>query len=774
MGVTLVKNKQHMIIKRDGRLEPYDPTKLRKVILWATDNNEAMTDQLLTALSVKLYDKMPIQKLFDEVIRTASNLVSTLYPLWDEVAKKLYILKIYKEIYGLKKTGTYPNYLDVIQKGLEHKVYDKRVFESYSKEELEELGQYIDPDRDFLFNFSGINIFVLKYCLNYTQTKKLELPQHAYMRIALASFYTEKDRDLRMKLVKEKYDLLSTHKHTEATPKMINSGTPKPQLASCVLITMDDDTISITETVKHCSIYSKYAGGLAVDVSRIRSGGSFIEGNRGVSSGPIPFIKMIESAVLAFNQGGTRKGSAVISFPFWHYDVLDIIDMKRQSGPIERRANKLQYAFKWYDEFTKAILNDDYVYVMDPKNASMLYKTYGEDFSLWYERYKTKSNVRKKKVKAIEIAHKLLEVRKETGNMYITFIDNINYQRMGEEPVFSSNLCQEITVPSMPSKYIDTKIEIYFENMYLDTYESKSPERIDFYYPGEIGLCNLSSIDIDWWYDASDIEKKQLAYNLLRSADNAISAQFYPIKEAMYSNVRRRPIGIGTYNLAKLLARLHVKFTDEAAKEIVHKVYEDMTWYFLLASTELAKERGHYQTMKEGSKWQEGKVPIDVSLLRKRYKDKRPDLVQHLNKDWDLIRERIYRYGVRFSYHFAIAPTANSVKAINATESIEPVPKLFTKDKGVFTYPFVPPKLNDGYQYQIAWEIPAKTLIELAAIRQQFLDQSQSINLYYNKPDSLQELLIDVIYAQSLGIKTLYYMKTPKAGEVEVCESCAT
>ena len=334
--------------------------------------------------------------------------------------------------------------------------------------------------------------------------------------------------------------------------------------------------------------------------------------------------------------------------------------------------------------------------------------------------------------------------------------------------------CQEIVIPSKPSVYKDCKLETYFDQCYRsDINQETIPSKIEFSEPGEIGLCNLASINLDTWYDMSESEKQSLAYNLCRSFDNGISNQFYPIVDSMYSNVRRRPIGIGAFNLAKLLARLGIKFTDDDAKEIVHSIFEDLTWYVLHASVKLAKERRPYSTIK-GSKWYEGKVPMDVSILHNKVGNKRPDLNRHLYKDWDQLRELISIYGVRFSYHFAIAPTANSVKALNATESTEPVLKISSREEGTFSLPTIAPGLNKGYEYQIAWEIPSKTLIELAAIRQKFLDQSQSVNLYYKKPDSTQELLKDIMYFQLLGGKTLYYMKTPKQGEFEVCESCAT
>ncbi len=562
MAIKLVKDKNHLVIKRDGRKEPYNEEKLRKVLSWATDNNEFMIDEILNNVNKKIYDEIKIQELFDSVIDTAANMISLLYPQYDEVAKRLYLLKIYKETWNLKKTGEYPHLSDVIKKGLQHNVYDKKVYSSFSDDEIDELSKYIDPNRDFLFNYKGLRIFYDKYCLNYSKTNKLELPQLTFLRVAMFSFYNIQDKEHRMKLIKEKYDMLSLFMHTEATPKMLNAGTPNPQLSSCVLIKCDDDTYSILESVKWISIYSKFSGGCAEDVSAIRAAGSFVKGNRGVSSGVIPFIKLKERAILAFNQGGRRKGSLVINFPFWHYEVEDLVYLKDAGGSEEKRARNLQYCVKWHNVFSKAIIDKKDIYLFDPKDVPKLLDTYGDEFEKYYKEYSEKQNVRKRKIRAIDLAYDIVKVRKETGNLYIAFIDNINEQRLGEEFISMTNLCTEITLPTKSPKFKKSKIVNQFGN-------GAEYEKIEIVEPGEIALCNLASINLDWWYDASDSDKQKLAKNLVLSFDEGIDNQMYPIIDGMFSNIRRRPIGIGTFNLAKLFARLHIRWDSDDAKEIM-------------------------------------------------------------------------------------------------------------------------------------------------------------------------------------------------------------
>ena len=769
--IELTKDKKHIIIKRDGREEPFNEEKLKKVINWATDSKEGFTNALLEGLNIKINDRMKIEVLYDELINTAVNKISPLYPSYDTIAEKLYLMKIYKETCKLKKTGSYPHIKTFLKKGVKHKVYDKNIVSLFSDKELDKINSMIVPDRDLLFTYKGLAIFYRKYCKNIG-SKKLELPQITYMVAAMFSFYDdfykgankdiiERTKADRLKYIKRTYDMLSKHEITFATPRIANSMSIRPQLASCILNTPDDDTWSLNQTDGNMALYSKFSGGIAYDASYIRASGSTIQSNRGRSDGPVPFIKRTEQTISSFNQGGVRKGACVVTFPWWHLDVLDLIMLKDAGGTEDTRARKLVYSIRISNIFRERVNKDEYVTLFDPKETPLLNEEFGEKFDVAYIYYESKTSIRKKKVKAKDLLFQILKVRQETGNLYLTFVDNINEQNMVNKFVGASNLCQEIVIPSFPSKIIEEKYVVNEDGSYEIVQRKKS---------GEIGICNLVSVNLMSWVNFSEEKKKSFCYTLLRGCDNIIDSQFYPVKEGEIANKKNRPIGIGVINYANLLASNKLRYTDKEALEFTNKIFEDLYYHIYEASNILSKERGPYKTFNE-SKWREGKTPVHISLL-----NKNSNLKFDIDMEkWDKLAENIKNYGVRFSFHGAIAPTATSGKSVSATESIEPIVDLFFVEEGIQTLPSLAPNLKKNREYyERCWDIPAKTIIELAAIRQRYIDQSQSLNLYYVKPDSAKELWDDIQYAMDLGLKTLYYMKTPKSNfELEeVCESC--
>ena len=771
--IELTKDKKHIIIKRDGREEPFNEEKLRKVIDWATEGKEAFTNQLLEGLNIKINDKMKIEVLYDELINTAVNMISPLYPIYDTISEKLYLMKIYKETCGLKKIGSYPHIKNFLKKGIKYKIYDKDIIKLFSDKELDKINSMIEPNRDLLFTYKGLAIFYKKYCKNIGN-KKLELPQITYMVAAMFSFYDDyykgnnKDKleiskTERLKYIKRTYDMLSKHEITFATPRIANSMTVKAQLASCILNTPDDDTWSLNQTDSNMALYSKFSGGIAYDASYIRASGSTIQTNRGRSDGPIPFIKRVEQTISSFNQGGVRKGACVVTFPWWHLDVLDLIMLKDAGGTEDTRARKLVYSIRISNIFRERVNKDGYVTLFDPKETPLLNEEYGEKFNVAYMYYESKSSIRKKRIRAKDLLFQILKVRQETGNLYLTFVDNINEQNMVNKFVGASNLCQEIVIPSYPSKLIKEKYIINEDGEYEIVQRKKS---------GEIGICNLVSVNLMSWVTFTPEKKKSFCYTLLRGCDNIIDTQYYPVKEGEIANKKNRPIGIGVINYANLLASNKLKYTDKEALEFTNQVFDDLYYHIYEASNILAKERGTYKTFNE-SKWKEGLTPFHISLLNKNKNNK---LDVKLDKEkWDKLAEEIKTSGVRFSFHGAIAPTATSGKSVSATESIEPIVDLFFVEEGIQTLPSLVPNIKKNRQYyERCWTIPAKTIIELAAIRQRYIDQSQSLNLYYIKPESAKELWDDIQYAMDLGLKTLYYMKTPKSNfELEeVCESC--
>lgn len=427
-----------VIIKRSGKKEKFMPEKLFKVCLWATDGDENYANELIRDTEIKLHTEINIKDMFQQLISTAVNKISMLYPVWENFAARLELIKLYKETYNISNQDEFPHLNEILTKGVEHKIYDKKSVNSYSADEIDELNAALNPERDYLFNYKGLVTFYDKYCLNYSKTRTLELPQYAYMRVAMALMINEEDR---IKRVIEEYNALSKHEYTRATPIMLNALTPGQQLSSCVLNTLDDDSHNILDTGKNLGIYSKFKGGTALDISSMRAKGGYIEGTQGYSSGPVPFMKYYESIMKAWNQGGKRPGALAIYFNWWHLDVLDILSLKSNGGTDENRARGLQYAIKMNKLLIQKFINDEDVILFDPKDVPNLIGLVGDEFEKMYELYSTKTNIRKKTISARELFAKIFKERSETGNIYLFHEENVNETSMLNRYIGSSNLC---------------------------------------------------------------------------------------------------------------------------------------------------------------------------------------------------------------------------------------------------------------------------------------------------------------------------------------------
>ena len=769
MDASQIKNV--IVIKRDGREEEFSFEKLRKVISWAADGNDIYVDKILEYLSLKITEKIHVAQMYEELLKTTESLISAIQPKYDEIAKRLLLLKIYKETAGVKNKviDAYPHLRSFLNMGIECGIYDKKIIDSFSEKEIEVLNKYIEPKRDHLFNYKGLYIFNKKYCKNYLG-KKIELPQVTYMVAAMYPFYTEEDSNNKLKYIKMEYDALSTHLITYGTPRISNSLTNNPQLASCVLTTPADDTKSLNDIDGSMALYSKHDGGISYDAGFIRSTGSDIAGVKNASNGPVPFIKRTESTISAFDQLSKRKGSCVINFRWWNWDSPEMIMLKDAGGTEDNRARKLVYSMSMNDLLFDRADNDDYVSLFDPKDTPLLNTCYGEEFNKAYEEYEKDGSIRKKRIKARELLYSYFKVRKETGNLYAFFTDNVNKLNMRDRMINMSNLCCEITVPSFSSKFVEEKWQINSNGVY---------EIVTTKEAGEIGICNLLSINIMKWVELSDESKNIFILNMLRAADNIIDTQFYPVKEGEISNKKNRPIGIGVSNFAQYLASKECRYDDSQARIITFELFHDIYYRIYKYSMELAKEKGPFSTFKT-SEWAKGLTPFHKSM--EHFKDaliKTSPVLNHclreVQKEWDELAKDIEKYGVRFSLHAAIAPTATSSKAINATESIDPVFALSYMEEGSQLVSTVVPNLNKyGKYYQICWDTNARDIIELGAIRQIFIDQAQSLTLFYVDCDSVNQLYEDYKYAKKLGIKTIYYMKTPKSAEdLKSCESCS-
>ena len=753
--IELVQGKNHYVIKRSGEYEEYNQDKMYKVLLWACNNKQSLAKQLLEDVQIKVHDKISIQKLFDEVIETAANKISDMYPIWDDVAKRLYLQKIYKETWGIKR-NEYPNFSIVLAKGISNGVYDRDVLSYFTEDEIQELGEYIKPKRDFDLDYLGLRVFMDKYSLFYSQTKALELPQHGFMRLAMFAFYKEPNK---IPLIKQRYDNLSLRIYSEATPKWLNSMTRKPQMASCVVTKIPDDSWGINKTISNIGLFSKYGGGLAVDISDLRATGSKIR-KSGESSGPVPFVKLIESVVSSYNQLGKRNGACAVYFPWWHFDAPNLIELKEEGGTEDRRARKLQYAVKWNNLFTEKIQNNENITLFDPKDTPKLLETWGAEFNKWYKIYEDKKGIKKKTMRAIDLAYQIVKQRIETGNVYIFFEENVQEQNNFSEKINSSNLCTEIFLPSSaPALKQDTLIK----NISTSEVTLESEQ-----YPGKIALCNLSSINLMLWDNLSLSQKDEVCYNLLRASDNLLDYAYYPAKEGELFNKTYRAIGVGITNLAQILASKNLKFGSRDALLFQNNIMESIYWHLMNANVDLASERGAFSKFYD-TNHSKGLFSFDM------YKG---PYTFDLCYDWENLRKRMQEIGTRFSTVLAIAPTATSGLILKSTEGIEPIRQLVSMKTGTYCCKQLAPNIQKlRTKYELAWDLDSEDMIKMASVRQRWVDQGQSFSLYYkNRNESAYEVLKDIVLAEKYGLKGLYYAHTPKPDdeEEEICESCAS
>jgi len=409
--VQLVSNKSHNVTKRNGSIVPYNHDKLYKVVLWACEGSHVFADQLIQAVNIKIHNKIHITKLYDEVINTASNMISDMYPQWEKVAKKLYILKLHKDI-GVKR-AKYPDYSEVIEANTAVGLYDPVITEQL---DVPALAEAITQSYDELFTFGGLNLFVQKYC-NHDKTQLLELPQHVYMRVAIQLMWKEGTD-----AIIAKYTQLASHEVTEATPKMVNSLRPKAQSFSCCLARPEDGLESLNATNDFLANESKYGGGLSTDISAIRAKGSIVVGNKGKSGGVVPFIQSIQAVTGGYNQGSTRSSALALYYNWFHYESPEITELKSESGKDEDRARKLKYAIKWTKQLSEAIIADEAIYLFDPHKTQDMTYAYGEELQQLYDKYSRNTHIRKRKYSARDLAMTVATIKLETGRHNCPFI----------------------------------------------------------------------------------------------------------------------------------------------------------------------------------------------------------------------------------------------------------------------------------------------------------------------------------------------------------------
>ncbi len=762
----------------DGALAPLDEARFSRVVEEACAGLDAVSpDAILTEARRNLYDGITLDELSLAPILAARTLVET-EPNYAFVSARLLLDRLRREALSFvtgrpeqatqaEMAGRYASYFpEFITTGIEAELIDAEL----GRFDLARLGAALKPERDLQFQYLGLQTLYDRYFL-HTKGKRFELPQAFFMRVAMGLAVREIDREAR---AVEFYDLLSSFDFMASTPTLFNSGTLRPQLSSCFLTTVADDLDGIFKAVKDNALLAKYSGGLGNDWTPVRGLGAHIKGTNGESQGVVPFLKVANDTAIAVNQGGKRKGAVCAYLETWHVDIEEFLDLRKNTGDDRRRTHDMNTANWVPDLFMERVEANSEWTLFSPDETADLHDLYGSTFRQAYEAYEAKAAGGGlkvfRKVRAVDLWRKMLTMLFETGHPWITFKDpcNIRSPQGHVGVVHSSNLCTEIT---------------------LNT--SKD----------EVAVCNLGSINLVNHVAEKGLDLDHFARTVsvaMRMLDNVVDINFYTIPEARRSNLRHRPVGLGLMGFQDALQLLHIPYASDEAVAFADASMEAISYHAISASVDLAAERGRYPSY-DGSLWSKGILPIDsIALLEKA----RPGIEMDASStlDWDALRKRVKKSGMRNSNCMAIAPTATISNICGVSQSIEPgYQNLFVKSnmsgdftvvnaqlvhdlkaRGLWDEVMISDlKYFDGSLGQIdrvpddikalyatAFEIDSSWLIDAASRRQKWIDQAQSLNLYIANPSGKK---LDELYrlAWRKGLKTTYYLRSRSATHVE-------
>tara|TARA_Y100001933_G_scaffold151045_1_gene149477 strand:+ start:1014 stop:3368 length:2355 start_codon:yes stop_codon:yes gene_type:complete len=746
-----------LVIKRDGRKESvkFDKITARiEKLSYGLNTEFVKTIEIAKKVIDGLYDGVSTQELDELASETAATL-TTKHPDFATLAARIAVSNLHKTTSKsfsstMKRLYTYVN----PKTGENASLLSKEVYGVINKNAAL-LDSSIIYDRDFSYDYFGFKTLEKSYLLRL-DGKVVERPQHMLMRVAIGIHMDDLDSVL------ETYNLLSEKWFTHATPTLFNAGTPKPQLSSCFLLTMKEDSIDgIYDTLKQCAKISQSAGGIGLSIHNVRATGSYIKGTNGVSNGIIPMLRNFDMTARYVDQGGgKRKGSFAIYLEPWHSDIFEFLQLKKNHGKEELRARDLFYAMWIPDLFMKRVESNSEWSLFSPDEAKDLHETYGEEFEKLYEKFEKEGRARKT-VKAQDLWFEILESQIETGNPYILYKDacNIKSNQKNLGTIKSSNLCTEI---------------------------------VEYTSPDEVAVCNLASIALnkfvkdDMTYDHKKLY--EITKVITKNLNKVIDVNYYPVEEARNSNMRHRPIGIGVQGLADTFILMRQAFDSPEAKKLNEDIFETIYFGAMEASMEIAKKEGTYKTY-EGSPVSKGIFQFDmwgVAPSSKRW-------------DWTKLKREVKKHGVRNSLLLAPMPTASTSQILGNNECFEPyTSNIYTRR--VLSGEFIVVnkhllkdliKLNlwnesmknrlmeangsiQGIKeipddikllYRTVWEVSQKSIIDMAADRGAFICQSQSMNIHMQDAN-FGKLTSMHFHAWKKGLKTgLYYLRTKAAAD---------
>ena len=741
------------VIKRNGKKEAVHFDKITARIyklIYGLSISEKDVIEIAKKVIQGIYDNVTTTELDNLTAETAAA-QTTIHPDFSVLAARIAVSNLHKNtLKSFSKTAKLLyEYTDPVTQT--HAPLISEEIYKIIRKNADELDSSLIYDRDYNFDYFGFKTLERSYLIR-TNGKVTERPQHLFMRVALGIH----KEDIQAAI--ETYNLMSEKWFIHATPTLFNAGTPKPQMSSCFLLSMTEDSIAgIFDTLKRCALISQSAGGIGVSIHNIRSTGSYIKGTGGISNGIIPMLRVFNDTARYVDQGGgKRKGAIAVYIEPWHSDILDFIDIRKNHGKEEMRARDLFPALWIPDLFMQRVEADQMWSLFDPNEAQGLYEVYGEKFNELYTTYENEGKFRKQ-IKARELWTAILEAQIETGTPYMCYKDAVNEKSNQKNigTIRSSNLCTEI---------------------------------MEYTNADEVAVCNLASLALPRYVSSGGFDFQKLyevTKIVTRNLNKIIDGNYYPIPETKTSNDRHRPIGLGVQGLADVFLLLRLPFESPEARRLNKDIFETIYFASMEASMDLAKEQGAYSSF-AGSPLSEGKFQFDLWQV-----------VPSDRWDWEKLRQEVMTHGVRNSLLLAPMPTASTSQILGNNECFEPYTsniynrrvlsgefvvvnkfllkdlielglwnptmknKLIAENGSVQNIPEIPTELKE--LYKTVWEIKQKTIIDMAAERGAFICQSQSLNLFMAEPN-LAKLTSMHFHAWKSGLKTgMYYLRTKAA-----------
>ena len=735
------------VTKRDGKKEPLDIEKFHKVITWACESIYGVSvSEVAIKSHIQFYDKIKTTDIQETAIKAAAELITEENINYQYVAGRLVSYHLRKEVYN--DYNPIP-LLEHIKHVVKEGYYDAEVLKLYTEAEIDELGGFIEHDRDNLMTYAAMEQFRGKYLVKNRVTGKFyETPQMAYMLIAMTLF--SKYKKDRLKWVKDYYDGISLFDISLPTPIMAGVRTPQRQFSSCVLVETDDSLDSINATASAIVKYVSQKAGIGIGGGAIRAINSPIRNGDASHTGVIPFYKLFQSAVKSCSQGGVRGGAATLYYPIWHLEAEDLLVLKNNKGTEDNRVRHMDYGVQFNKVMYERLITGGVITLFSPHDVPDLYQAFFTDvdkFRELYEKAERNTKLRKKQIPAIELFSAFVQERKDTGRIYLMNVDHANdHGSFINAPIHQSNLCCEITLPTKPLKDINDE-------------------------EGEIALCTLSAIN--WGKIKTPADFERPCTLAVRALDALLDYQSYPVKAAVTSTKKFRPLGVGIINLAYWMAMNDMTYTNPNLV-MIDEFAQAWSYYLIKASADLAKEQGQLGAP-DNVKYSKGILPIDT------YKRDVDDLVEPREyMPWEELREQLKVTGIRNATLMALMPAETSALISNSTNGIEPPRALLsTKQSKDGVLKQVVPNLKKlKNKYELLWDIKSpEGYLKICAVLQKYIDQAISVNTTYNPkfyPDEkipLSEIMKHILMHYKYGGKTLYYFNTnDQSGEIEVKE----